>query len=129
LLARNRVLARSIHLRNPYVYPMSLIQVELLRRKQIGQDLQSRLFSEKRPSVYLQSHLSFSASDFTSGCVWAKRYAELNLRRDLEDLHALAADSPGRTLFNQSDGRREFRFLCTHWRGRRSSFRADGAAP
>jgi phosphoenolpyruvate carboxylase len=38
LLARNRVLARSIHLRNPYVDPMSLIQVELLRRKQLGQD-------------------------------------------------------------------------------------------
>jgi phosphoenolpyruvate carboxylase len=39
LLARNRVLARSIHLRNPYVDPMSLIQVELLRRKQQGRDL------------------------------------------------------------------------------------------
>ena len=38
LLARNRVLARSIHLRNPYVDPMSLIQVELLRRKHQGQD-------------------------------------------------------------------------------------------
>jgi len=37
LLARNRVLARSIRLRNPYVDPMSLIQVELLRRKQQGQ--------------------------------------------------------------------------------------------
>ena len=37
LLARNRVLARSIRLRNPYVDPMSLIQVELLRRKQSGQ--------------------------------------------------------------------------------------------
>ncbi|HLZ40639.1 MAG TPA: phosphoenolpyruvate carboxylase [Candidatus Sulfotelmatobacter sp.] len=37
LLARNRVLARSIRLRNPYVDPMSLIQVELLRRKQDGQ--------------------------------------------------------------------------------------------
>jgi len=36
LLARNRVLARSIRLRNPYVDPMSLIQVELLRRKQEG---------------------------------------------------------------------------------------------
>jgi len=33
------VLARSIHLRNPYVDPMSLIQVELLRRKQLGEDL------------------------------------------------------------------------------------------
>jgi len=39
LLARNRVLARSIRLRNPYVDPMSLIQVELLRRKQQGQDI------------------------------------------------------------------------------------------
>jgi phosphoenolpyruvate carboxylase len=39
LLARNRVLARSIDLRNPYVDPMSLIQVELLRRKQQGQEL------------------------------------------------------------------------------------------
>jgi phosphoenolpyruvate carboxylase len=37
LLARNRVLARSIRLRNPYVDPMSLIQVELLRRKLQGQ--------------------------------------------------------------------------------------------
>jgi phosphoenolpyruvate carboxylase len=36
LLGRNRVLARSIRLRNPYVDPMSLIQVELLRRKQRG---------------------------------------------------------------------------------------------
>jgi phosphoenolpyruvate carboxylase len=39
LLARNRVLARSIQLRNPYVDPMSLIQVELLRRKQEGQEV------------------------------------------------------------------------------------------
>jgi phosphoenolpyruvate carboxylase len=38
LLAGNRVLARSVHLRNPYVDPMSLIQVELLRRKQRGED-------------------------------------------------------------------------------------------
>jgi len=37
LLERNRVLARSIRLRNPYVDPMSLIQVELLRRKQKGE--------------------------------------------------------------------------------------------
>jgi phosphoenolpyruvate carboxylase len=32
-LERNPVLAQSIRLRNPYVDPMSLIQVELLRRK------------------------------------------------------------------------------------------------
>jgi phosphoenolpyruvate carboxylase len=39
LLSRNRVLSRSIDLRNPYVDPMSLIQVELLRRKQQGLEL------------------------------------------------------------------------------------------
>jgi phosphoenolpyruvate carboxylase len=38
LLENNRVLARSIRWRNPYVDPMSLIQVELLRRKQAGGD-------------------------------------------------------------------------------------------
>ena len=38
LLESNPVLARSIRLRNPYVDPMSLIQVELLRRKRNGDD-------------------------------------------------------------------------------------------
>jgi phosphoenolpyruvate carboxylase len=36
LLEKNPVLFRSIRLRNPYVDPMSLIQVDLLRRKQQG---------------------------------------------------------------------------------------------
>ena len=36
LLESNPVLARSIQLRNPYVDPMSLIQVEMLRRKRAG---------------------------------------------------------------------------------------------
>jgi phosphoenolpyruvate carboxylase len=36
LLGRNPVLARSIRLRNPYVDPMSMIQVALLRRKRAG---------------------------------------------------------------------------------------------
>ena len=36
LLAENPVLSRSIRLRNPYVDPMSLIQVDLLRRKRAG---------------------------------------------------------------------------------------------
>jgi phosphoenolpyruvate carboxylase len=36
LLETNRVLLRSIKLRNPYVDPMSLIQVELLKRKRQG---------------------------------------------------------------------------------------------
>ncbi len=38
LLENNRVLEHSIRLRNPYVDPMSLIQVELMRRKRGGED-------------------------------------------------------------------------------------------
>jgi phosphoenolpyruvate carboxylase len=38
LLERNPVLARSIKLRNPYVDPLSLIQVELMRRKRAGEE-------------------------------------------------------------------------------------------
>ncbi len=38
LLSRNPVLARSIRLRNPYVDPMSIIQVALLRRKRLGEE-------------------------------------------------------------------------------------------
>ncbi len=38
LLQTNRVLAHSIKLRNPYVDPMHLIQVDMLRRKRQGED-------------------------------------------------------------------------------------------
>jgi len=38
LLEKNRVLASSIRLRNHYVDPMSLIQVDLLRRKRSGEE-------------------------------------------------------------------------------------------
>jgi phosphoenolpyruvate carboxylase len=38
LLEKNPVLSRSIQLRNPYVDAMSLIQVELLRRKRAGEN-------------------------------------------------------------------------------------------
>jgi phosphoenolpyruvate carboxylase len=38
LLSTNLMLARSIRLRNPYVDPMSLVQVALLRRKQGGEE-------------------------------------------------------------------------------------------
>jgi len=41
LLQNNAVLSRSIRLRNPYVDPMSLIQVDLLRRKRAGTDSDS----------------------------------------------------------------------------------------
>ena len=36
LLERNPVLEHSIRLRNPYVDPLSLLQVELIRRKRSG---------------------------------------------------------------------------------------------
>ena len=38
LLESTQVLARSIKLRNPYVDPMHLIQVDMLRRKRAGED-------------------------------------------------------------------------------------------
>jgi phosphoenolpyruvate carboxylase len=38
LLEINRVLGHSIRLRNPYVDPMHLIQVDMLRRKRAGED-------------------------------------------------------------------------------------------
>ncbi len=38
LLEGNAVLSRSIRLRNPYVDPISLVQVDLLRRKRAGED-------------------------------------------------------------------------------------------
>jgi phosphoenolpyruvate carboxylase len=38
ILENNLMLARSIRLRNPYVDPMSLIQVDLLRRKRAGEE-------------------------------------------------------------------------------------------
>jgi phosphoenolpyruvate carboxylase len=38
LLEKNQVLARSIKLRNPYVDPMHLIQIDMLHRKRAGED-------------------------------------------------------------------------------------------
>jgi phosphoenolpyruvate carboxylase len=38
LLETNQVLARSIRLRNPYVDPMHLIQIDMLQRKRAGED-------------------------------------------------------------------------------------------
>jgi len=38
LLQTNQVLAHSIKLRNPYVDPMHLIQIDMLRRKRAGED-------------------------------------------------------------------------------------------
>ncbi|MGA8037126.1 MAG: phosphoenolpyruvate carboxylase [Candidatus Acidiferrales bacterium] len=42
LLEANSVLSQSIRLRNPYVDPMSLIQVELLKRKRSGEPSEAR---------------------------------------------------------------------------------------
>ena len=41
LLERKPVLSRSVRLRNPYVDPMSLIQVDMLRRKRSGADTEA----------------------------------------------------------------------------------------
>ena len=41
LLDKNPVLSRSIRLRNPYVDAMSLIQVDLLCRKQLGDNTEA----------------------------------------------------------------------------------------
>ncbi len=41
LLEANPVLFRSIRLRNPYVDPMSLVQVDLLRRKRAGENTEA----------------------------------------------------------------------------------------
>jgi phosphoenolpyruvate carboxylase len=47
LLERNPVLANSIRLRNPYVDPMSLLQLELLRRKRSGDKNQAETSESK----------------------------------------------------------------------------------
>ncbi|MGA2152279.1 MAG: phosphoenolpyruvate carboxylase, partial [Geobacteraceae bacterium] len=38
LLENNPTLAQSLRLRNPYVDPLSLIQVKLLRRRRAGEE-------------------------------------------------------------------------------------------
>jgi hypothetical protein len=58
LLEENPVLARSIRLRNPYVDPMSLIQVDLLRRKRA---------SEESDTLNLPRVLA--CADHSRGCV------------------------------------------------------------
>jgi len=45
LLQDNAVLFRSIRLRNPYVDPMSLVQVDLLRRKRAGENTDALNYS------------------------------------------------------------------------------------
>ncbi len=45
LLERNPVLSRSIRLRNPYVDPLSIIQVDLLRRKQSGDNSEELIYA------------------------------------------------------------------------------------
>jgi phosphoenolpyruvate carboxylase len=52
LLGANPVLSRSIQLRNPYVDPMSLIQVELLRRKRAAAANASQTNAATQPVDY-----------------------------------------------------------------------------
>lgn len=66
LLAQNHVLARSIDLRNPYVDPISLIQVELLRRKQKGQGLENK-DKENQDLAKLEYPLSATINGIAAG--------------------------------------------------------------
>src|SRR4029079_10586564 len=43
LLTENAVLRRSIEVRNPYVYPINLVQIELLRRTREHNDPDSQI--------------------------------------------------------------------------------------
>ena len=51
LLENNNTLRRSIRLRNPYVDPMSLLQVELLRRWRDSRRQDSELFNALVASI------------------------------------------------------------------------------
>ncbi|HWB31603.1 MAG TPA: phosphoenolpyruvate carboxylase [Acidobacteriaceae bacterium] len=61
LLETNKVLERSIRLRNPYVDPMSLIQVELLRRKRSAQT------SGGSPSAELDRAITATINGISAG--------------------------------------------------------------
>ena len=61
LLQTNTVLERSIRLRNPYVDPMSLIQVELLRRKRAA------LASGASPSAELDRAITATINGISAG--------------------------------------------------------------
>lgn len=52
LLADDARLAQSIALRNPYIDPMSLVQVDLLRRWRAGEDDDAELFAALAASVH-----------------------------------------------------------------------------
>ena len=61
LLETNRVLEHSIRLRNPYVDPMSLIQVELLRRKRAA------LAAGASPSAELDRAITATINGISAG--------------------------------------------------------------
>jgi phosphoenolpyruvate carboxylase len=61
LLQTNKVLERSIRLRNPYVDPMSLIQVELLRRKRAA------IAANASPSAELDRAITATINGISAG--------------------------------------------------------------
>ena len=65
LLEKNQVLARSIRLRNPYVDPMHLIQVDMLRRKRAGE---RHAGSESRHCGDHQRHFGWAAEHRLRTC-------------------------------------------------------------
>jgi phosphoenolpyruvate carboxylase len=66
LLEQNPVLSRSIRLRNPYVDPMSLIQVALLRRKRAIEE-QGERATEKDQAEELDYALAATINGISAG--------------------------------------------------------------
>jgi phosphoenolpyruvate carboxylase len=67
LLERNPVLERSIRLRNPYVDPMSLIQVELIRRKRAFQQAHPDADPESPESQALNRAITATINGISAG--------------------------------------------------------------
>jgi phosphoenolpyruvate carboxylase len=66
LLEQNPVLSRSIRLRNPYVDPMSLIQVALLRRKRATEG-QAQRAAERDQAEQLDYALAATINGISAG--------------------------------------------------------------
>jgi phosphoenolpyruvate carboxylase len=67
LLQRNPVLERSIRLRNPYVDPMSLIQIELIRRKRAAEAANPNADSDSAEAQDLNRAITATINGISAG--------------------------------------------------------------